>query len=70
MHNMLMKMPNMGNSFVYFLFPSSLLGPRSKTAAVNCGLIQDRLSEPARAFHVPDSDLFLFPGACVVFFFL
>ena len=28
------------------LFPS-LLGPRSKIAAVNCDLIQDRPSEPA-----------------------
>ena len=29
------------------LFPS-LLGPRSKMAAVNCSLIPDRPSEPAR----------------------
>ena len=38
MHNMLMKMPNMGNSFVCFV-PVSSLRPRSKLAAVNYGLM-------------------------------
>ena len=45
MHNMLMKMPNTGK-FLH-LFPS-LLGSRNKMASVNCGLIPDKLSEPAR----------------------
>ena len=46
MHNMLMKMPNMRNSFVFFrhsLVPE--VGP--KMVGVNCGLIPDRPSEPA-----------------------
>ena len=43
-----MKMPNMGNSFDYFRH-SSVPGVNSfKMAGVNCGLIQNRPSEPAR----------------------
>ena len=43
-----MKMPNMGNSFVYFRH-SSVPGVNSfKMVGVTRGLIPDRLSEPAR----------------------
>ena len=49
-----MKMPNMGNSFVY-LRHSSVSGVNSfKMMDVNCGLIPDRLSEPARLPYVYD----------------
>ena len=44
MHNM--SSENAEHGKFLRLFPS-LLGPRSKMAAVNCGLIQDRPSEPA-----------------------
>ena len=43
-----MKMPNMGNSILYFRH-SSVPGVNSfKMVGVNCGLIPDRPSEPAR----------------------
>ena len=47
MHKMIKK-PNMGNPFVYFRH-SSVPGVNSfKMVGVNCGLIPDRPSEPAR----------------------
>ena len=47
MHKMIKK-PNMGNPFVYFRH-SSVTGVNSfKMVGVNCGLIPDRPSEPAR----------------------
>ena len=45
MHNMLTKMQNVGNFLVYFRHS---LFPGQGVVGVNCGLIPDRPSKPAR----------------------
>ena len=49
MHNMFDKIPNMGNSFVYFRHSSVPGVNLFNVVGVNCSLIPDRLSEPARS---------------------
>ena len=44
-------MPNMGKSFFYFRHSSNPGVSSFKMVGVNCGLIPDRPSEPARWAH-------------------